>query len=194
MVVGALAARTARGYAAVGLCGFGVAAVSNPAAPGATAGLVFAAAAACAAGAKLILTNHIATSDSRRPDLAAGLIIGTVLFSPLSIRIGGHWSWALTAQVFAIGVLSTVVPYLLDQAVSRLVGAGGLAVLAGLLPVTAALFGYFLLQQDLTPAEVAGVLLVGAAVILKARDATAPPRARSGPGNDAAPVTSASPS
>jgi inner membrane transporter RhtA len=177
VVVGALAARNRRGYLAIGLCGLGVMAVSSIETPSGTAGLFFAAAAACTAGVKVILTDQVARDARRRQDLAAGLFIVVIVFSPLSIGIDVRWTPGIIVQVAAISFLSTVVPYLLDQTVARLVGASGLAVLSGLQPVAAAALGFVLLGQALTPHEFAGVVLVGSAVVLKARE-TAPRRVR----------------
>ncbi len=173
VLVGAFAARDRRDYLTAGVCGLGVAAVSSVEIRGETTGLYFAAAAACTAGAKLIFTDHVAREESRRQDLTAGLSVAVLTFSPLSIGIDIHWSPGVVAQVVAIGVLSTVVPYLLDQTVVRLVGADGLAVLSGLLPVAAAILGFVLLGQVLTTIEILGVLLVGSAVVLKAKETPA---------------------
>jgi inner membrane transporter RhtA len=46
-----------------------------------------------------------------------------------------------------IGVLSTVVPYVLDQVVLRRTGLARFALLLALLPVTAAVLGFLLLRQ-----------------------------------------------
>ena len=75
-----------------------------------------------------------------------------------------------------VGVLSSVVPYVLDQVVLRRVGTARFAVLLALLPATATIVGLVLLAQLPGPAEAVGIAAVVAAVALRSRDGDPPPR------------------
>ena len=75
-----------------------------------------------------------------------------------------------------VGVLSSVVPYVLDQVVLRRVGTARFAVLLALLPATATIVGLVLLAQLPGPAEAGGIAAVVAAVALRSRDGDPPPR------------------
>jgi len=76
-----------------------------------------------------------------------------------------------------VGVLSSVVPYVLAQVVLRRVGQARFAVLLALLPATAAVVGLIGLAQVLGAVEVLGIAAVVAAVALRSRDGDPPPPA-----------------
>ena len=69
-----------------------------------------------------------------------------------------------------VGVLSSVVPYVLDQIVLRRVGQARFAVLLALLPATATIVGLVALGQVPGPLEALGIAAVVAAVALRSRD------------------------
>jgi inner membrane transporter RhtA len=69
-----------------------------------------------------------------------------------------------------VGVLSSVVPYVLDQIVLRRVGQARFAVLLALLPATATVVGLVALAQVPSPLEAVGIAAVIAAVALRSRD------------------------
>jgi len=70
----------------------------------------------------------------------------------------------------AVGVLSSVVPYVLDQIVLRRVGQARFAVLLALLPATATIVGLIALRQVPSPLEAVGIAAVIGAVALRSRD------------------------
>jgi inner membrane transporter RhtA len=88
---------------------------------------------------------------------------------------------AIDASVFAdprtwllglcIGLLSTAIPYALDQLVFAQIGSAAFALLLALLPVTATLIGVVALHQIPNLAEVTGIALVVVALLLSAREA-----------------------
>jgi inner membrane transporter RhtA len=69
-----------------------------------------------------------------------------------------------------IGLLSTAIPYVLDQLVFVGIGSANFALLLALLPVTATLIGVVVLRQIPTLAETAGIALVVVALLLSARE------------------------
>ena len=89
---------------------------------------------------------------------------------------------AINAEVFAdsrtwllglcIGLLSTAIPYALDQLVLVQIGSAKFALLLALLPVTATLIGVVVLRQVPTIVEIAGIALVVVALLLSAREST----------------------
>lgn len=171
VAVGLIAARSRYGYLAGLLCAAGVACLGGVTGGGEAGGFAFAAAAAVCFAGRLVLTARIAEGSRRRQDLAAGLVIAVALFAPLATTIPGDLMTPGTlAQIVVVGALSTVVPYLLDQVTARIVGPSGLAVLAGLLPVVAAVTGFVALGQVLSVVECLGIALVCVAVITKALD------------------------
>lgn len=68
-----------------------------------------------------------------------------------------------------VGVLSSVVPYALDQVVLRRVGTATYSVLLALLPATAALVGVVVLRQSPRLVEVVGLACVTVAIVLAGR-------------------------
>jgi inner membrane transporter RhtA len=73
---------------------------------------------------------------------------------------------ARAAAVVGVAVLSSVIPYVLEQLVLRRVTAARFAILLAMLPVTAALIGAVLLAQIPTGFELAGMALVCVAIVL----------------------------
>jgi inner membrane transporter RhtA len=74
-----------------------------------------------------------------------------------------------------IGLLSTAIPYALDQIVLMQIGSAKFALLLALLPVTASLIGVVVLGQIPTWPEVAGITLVVVALLLGARESPQTP-------------------
>ena len=70
-----------------------------------------------------------------------------------------------------IGLLSTAIPYALDQLVLVQIGGARFALLLALLPATATLIGVVVLSQIPTLLEATGIALVIIALVLSARDA-----------------------
>ena len=69
-----------------------------------------------------------------------------------------------------IGLLSTAIPYALDQLVLVQIGSAKFALLLALLPATATLIGVLVLRQIPTLPEIAGIGLVIIALLLSARE------------------------
>ena len=75
----------------------------------------------------------------------------------------------LSLVVVGIAVLSSVIPYALEQVVLRRVTAARFAILLALLPVTALVIGAIFLAQLPTLVELTGTVLVCAAIVLSGR-------------------------
>ncbi len=136
-------------------------------------------AAACWAG-YILLGRRVAQGSRRqgagdaRPDgiasLAVGMAAGAVVFAPFLARDAEPvlHDAGLAAAVVGIAVLSSVVPYAIEQVVLRRVTAATFAVLLAMLPATAALVGAVALRQWPHGWEVAGLACVSLAIVLTA--------------------------
>src|SRR6478752_1217409 len=130
---------------------------------------IFASAAAWAG--YIVLGRRLAVQRDGISALAVGMTAGALLYSPLAIGAIGPivTDAALMAAVVGIAVLSSVIPYALEQVVLRRVSAARFAILLALLPVTATLIGVVLLSQLPTIVEVLGMGLICGAIVLSAQ-------------------------
>lgn len=136
--------------------------------PGTAVGLVaIGAAAACWAG-YILLGRRVALKGSGVTSLSLAMTAGAIVFAPF-VAAGSApvlRDWHLAAAVVGIAVLSSVIPYAIEQVVLRRVTAATFAVMLALLPATAAIVGAVVLRQLPTPLEVAGLLAVSGAIAL----------------------------
>jgi inner membrane transporter RhtA len=118
----------------------------------------------------ILLGRRIAVQRDGISALAVGMTAGALLYSPLAIGnvLVVVTDAKLALAVVGIAVLSSVIPYAIEQLVLRRVSAARFAILLALLPVTAAITGAVLLAQRPTPVEIIGMLLVCAAIVLSA--------------------------
>ncbi len=139
------------------------------------AGLGFVLAAAALWAGYIVLGKRVSDGGSGLDDLAVGLAVASVLLSPLAIGTGAVWtSPGLLVLGVGVGVLSSVVPYALDQVVLARVGRARFALLLALLPVTASVVGVLVLRQVPTVTELAGIALVVAALVVSGRQPRGP--------------------
>ena len=99
---------------------------------------------------------------------SAGLIAAPVVLGVSEITGSVGLSPGVLAAVAAVGVLSSVVPYVLDQVVLTRIGRGRFALMLALLPATAVLVGAVVLAQVPTVTELVGIALVIVAITLSA--------------------------
>lgn len=176
VVVAAIGSRRARDRVAVAGAATGVVLLAGVEAPG-PAGLIgvgFALASAALWASYILLGKRVADAGGGLDSLAVGMAVAAVvlapaLLTPALLYTPGAFTdprvWLLGAGV---GVLSSVLPYAIDQVVLRSVGQARFALLLALLPATAAIVGALVLAQVPTAAEAAGIGLVVAAMILGA--------------------------
>lgn len=150
------------------------------------AGLAFVLCAAALWAGYIVLGKRVSDGGARRggsglDDLAVGMAVAAVLLSPLALTTGPAWgSPTLLSLGLGVGVLSSVVPYALDQVVLARVGRARFALLLALLPATAAVVGLLVLRQVPAPLEALGIVAVVAAVAVSGRSSRA--RAEPAPG------------
>jgi inner membrane transporter RhtA len=184
VAVAALASRRPRDIAAVVLAAAGVALIADVRWAGQPVGVVWAGAAAALWAAYILLGKRVASAGNGLDDMAVGFTVAAVLLSPLAF-LGGAAPLAepqVLVLGLGVGVLSSVVPYVLDQVVLRRVGQARFAVLLALLPATATLVGLVGLGQVPDGLEAVGILAVVGAVALRSKDGDGPPRPADGAG------------
>jgi len=182
VVVAALTSRTRRDWVALGLAAVGVLLIADVRWADSPLGVLFALAAAALWAAYIVLGKRVAAGGSGLDDLAVGFVLASVVLAPLAFTAGAVLtSPRLLLLGVGVGVLSSVVPYALDQVVLRRVGRARFAVLLALLPVTAAVVGLAALGQLPTWVEAAGIVAVIAGVALRSRDSEEPDSAVEAP-------------
>lgn len=179
VAVAAAASRRPRDVAAVVLAATGVLLIADVRWSGSPSGVLWALAAAVMWAAYILLGKRVASAGNGLDDMAVGFAVAAVVFSPL-LLIGGPDALGALADAevltvaVGVGVLSSVVPYVLDQLVLRRVGRARFAVLLALLPATATVVGLLTLNQAPGTVEGLGILAVIAAVALRSRDGDGP--------------------
>lgn len=185
VLVAAVASRRPRDVAAVVLAAVGVLLIADVRWSGSPSGVLWALAAAAMWAAYILLGKRVARAGTGLDDMAVGFAVAAVLLAPL-LAVGGPGSTAALADplvvvlAVGVGVLSSVVPYVLDQLVLRRVGQARFAVLLALLPATATVVGLVALAQVPGPLEGLGIAAVIAAVGLRSRDGDEPAEPRPG--------------
>ena len=178
VAVAAVASRRPRDVAAVVLAAVGVALIADVRWSGSPSGVLWALAAAALWAAYIVLGKRVAGAGNGLDDMAVGFAVAAVVLTPV-LMLGGVAGLAALADplvlllAVGVGVLSSVVPYVLDQIVLRRVGQARFAVLLALLPATATVVGLVALVQVPGPIEAAGIAAVIVAVALRSRDGDA---------------------
>lgn len=172
VLVAAFGSRSLRDVLAVVLVACGVVAIADVQLSGSVLGVLFALGAAAAWAGYILLGKRVASAEGSGIDsLAIGFAAATVALSPLAFGTGEVWSSPRMLLLgIGVGVLSTVVPYALDQVVLRRLGQARFAVLLALLPVTAGVMGFVALGQVPSWPEALGTLAVVGGVALRSRD------------------------
>ncbi|MBB3600835.1 inner membrane transporter RhtA [Mycolicibacterium sp. BK556] len=179
VAVATLGARRPRDVLAVILATGGVALLAGVQAGANAVGVFFALTAAALWAGYILLGKRVADAGSGLDSLAIGMAVAAVLLAaPLLAGqlhtdahvLGEPRTWLLG---LGVGVSSTAVPYGLDQFVLTVISRARFALLLALLPAAAAGTGAVMLHQWLTVAELAGIALVMAALVISADDSVA---------------------
>lgn len=166
IAVAAAGTRTLRDGGAFLLAASGVALIADVQWQVSPLGVIYALTAAGLWAIYILLGSRVARTGTGIDGLAAGMVAGALVLAPFTAgpALPALTRPALLAACLAVGVLSSVVPYVLDQLVLARTGPGRFALLLSLLPATAAVVGAVVLAQVPSPAEAAGIGLVVAAV------------------------------
>jgi inner membrane transporter RhtA len=167
LVLSVITGRRASSWLWAALALGGVTLLSRGGADGAldVVGIGFAAAAAGMWAAYILLSARAGTRFPKADGLALAMTIAAILALPWGIATSGP---ALLDPVTvglgaAVAVLSSVLPYTLELLALRRMATSTFAVLMSLGPALAALAGYLVLDQALTPIQVLAIGLVVAA-------------------------------
>jgi inner membrane transporter RhtA len=166
--------RTARGFLALLLALSGVVLIADVQVAAHGIGVVFALAAAALWAGYILLGKVVAARPRPLDSLAVGSVIAALTTAPALFLIVGQWSHSsavarVVLLALVLAVLSSVIPYGLDQFVLRMVGRARFALLLSLLPVAAVLVGLAVLAQVPSATEVVGIGLVVLAVAIQER-------------------------
>jgi inner membrane transporter RhtA len=176
VAVATLSSRRPRDLVAVLLVAAGVALLAGIELRANLAGIGFALLAAALWAGYILVGKRVADAGAGLDSLAVGMTAAAVLLAvPLLLGqlladgavFADPRTWLLG---LAVGVLSTAVPYALDQVVLTRIGSATFALLLALLPVTAAIVGAVVLAQRPTLAEALGIGLVAAALVVISRN------------------------
>ena len=123
----------------------------------------------------ILLGKRVADTGDGLDSLAVGMSLAAVVLAPRPSsfpRPPSTRRFSPTPRTWllglCIGLLSTAIPYALDQLVFVQIGSAKFALLLALLPVTASLIGVVVLRQIPTIPEIAGIALVVVALLLSA--------------------------
>ena len=135
-------------------------------APGATVGLVAIGVAATAWAAYIMLGRAVAVRGDGVTRLAVAMAAAALVGAPFLVARSAPvlGDWRLVAAVVGVALLSSVLPYAVEQVVLRRVGPAGFAVLLALLPATAVVVGAVALRQWPHAVELVGLALVSVAI------------------------------
>ncbi len=164
IVLAAIGARSLRNAAALVVAVLGVWLLTDVRWVAEPIGLAFAFA-NCALFMLYIVLGHRVAADggaSGIDRLALAMLIALVVASPIGLlqALPALGSVALLAAGAAVGICSSVIPYVCDQLAMARLSRATFALLLALLPATASLIGVIVLAQVPTTAEVLGIALV----------------------------------
>lgn len=161
--------RSFRSTCSLLLASIGVALLAEVSPEGSATGVVFALAAGSLWALYILLGSHVARSNAHMDGLGIGMMIGAIVISPAGLdglqEVGSEPVLALVA--LSTGILSSAIPYSIDQVVFRRVSRFRFAFLQALLPATAVLVGTITLRQQPSLLELSGIFLVIIAILLR---------------------------
>lgn len=192
VVVAAWGSRSRRSVFGLVLAVLGVAAISLTGVDWsgdaiAAIGLLAALAAGAAWAVYMVLGRRIASQRDGIASLSIGMTAAALGYAPIGVGgvSGMTASWPLILAVIGVGILSSVLPYTLDQVALTRLSASTFALLTALLPATATLIGLVVLGQLPSLGELAGLVAISVAVALATR--TAAPPSKEGPPSELPP-------
>ena len=171
IALAALGVRTMRNLAALLLACSGVFLLTTVRIGGEPIGYVFAFA-NCALFVLYILLGHrIAAAGGRGgvERLAMAMLVASIVVTPIGLKsaLGALLDPKLLLAGTAVGICSSVIPYICDQFAMARISKTTFALMLSLLPATACLVGIVVLRQVPSPSELIGVGAVITGVALK---------------------------
>jgi inner membrane transporter RhtA len=174
VAVAALGSRTRRDLLALALAVAGVLLLADVHLSGEPLGVAFALTAGALWAVYIVLGHRVASDPGIRPQdgLAVGMALGALVLAPflVSHAVPALTDAGLLVACIAVGLASSVVPYVLEQVAMRRLPRARFALLLALLPATAAIVGAVVLGQVPGVLEAVGILLVVAAAGLRTHE------------------------
>jgi len=176
IAVAAVATRSVRNAVALLFAIAGVVVLGGGEIEGNAIGLLFIGLASAMWAAYIVIGSRVARLDRGVAGLGIGLAIGALVIAPA----GAPWSgdvWPsprLLALCLLVGVFSNAIGYGIDQFTMRRIPIRRFSLLLALLPVTAALIGWLVLDQQPSGIEMFGIALVLVGVMVQEREKLAP--------------------
>lgn len=169
IVVALFAERTAKNLGAVVFVAAGVFFLAGARPASQIDGVLWAMSAAACWGIYIALGHRLADGGEGRKLIGPAMLFGALVTAPFCLPLTGPVMGAprLLGACIAVGLLSSAIPYSLEQWVFARVSRDRFAILLGLLPAFASLLGLAVLGQWLEVEEWVGIALVGVAVALK---------------------------
>lgn len=172
IIVAAAVTRSVRNASALLCAGAGVVVLGGLEIGENATGLLFILAASAMWATYIVVGSRVAQLGRGVAGLGIGLGIGAVAIAP----IGAPWSgpvWSsgrLLGLCLLVGVFSNAISYGIDQHILRRIPVRRFSLLLALLPVTAALIGWLVLDQRPSALEAAGIGAVLLGVCLQERE------------------------
>ena len=141
-------------------------ALSTPLAELELTGIALALAAGGFWAAYIVLSGRTGAEFPRLEGLAIAMVVATAVTLPLGVGSIPEWTGETLLKGLGIAVLSSVLPYSLELLALRRLSAKVFGILLSLEPAFAALAGLIVLDQVLSPTQLAGMALVVAASAL----------------------------
>lgn len=172
IAVAAALTRSVRNSIALVLAAAGVIVLSGVEIDSEPLGLLFILGASTFWALYIILGRHVAQQNRGMAGLGIGLAVGAIALLPFGVGGSSELlsSWRLFGLACLVGLLSTALPYGIDQIVLRRIPMRRFAVLLALLPVAAIVVGWLGLDQRPTAVDLVGATLVIAGVAIQDRD------------------------
>ena len=176
IAVAAVATRSVRNAVALLFAIAGVVVLGGGEIEGNAIGLLFIGLASAMWAAYIVIGSRVARLERGVAGLGIGLAVGALVIAPA----GAPWSgdvWSsprLLALCVLVGVFSNAIGYGIDQFTMRRIPIRRFSLLLALLPVTAALIGWLVLDQQPSGIETFGIALVLVGVMVQEREKLAP--------------------
>jgi inner membrane transporter RhtA len=173
IVIAAIGVRTKRNLAALGLAVVGVAMLTNVELSGEPTGLLFAFA-NCAFFMLYVILGHRIAQDGGSAGvdrLATAMLIAFFVIFPIGFQdaLPAFNELQLLLAGIAVGVCSSVIPYISDQLAMARLPRGTFALMLSLLPAVAVIIGIIVLGQLPSLLEIGAILLIMGGIAIHQR-------------------------
>ena len=159
IAIAAIGTKSIRSAAALLLAASGVFVLAGVQGDGTLLGVLFALMAGSMWAAYIVLGHRVAQNGLAIDGLGIGMLVGALVISPMGLaEMGVAFSnLGILGLALVAGLLSNVVPYVIDQFVMKEITRSRFAFLQALLPVTATVVGFLSLGQSPSWAECLGI-------------------------------------